>query len=132
MTVLSDRDIMKYLKEGLLKIEPLSIDSISPSGHDLRSAVSTRIEPGSMCLLHSMETVELSPCICGQIFIRSSFAREGLFGSFALVDPGFRGQLTLSISNLGKMPIQIGEGEKIAQLVFMNLLTPSVSPYRGR
>ncbi len=130
--MLSDTDILKYLKEGLLRIEPLALDSISPSGYDLRSATSARVEPKSTILLHTMETVELAPCICGQIFIRSSFAREGLFGSFALVDPGFNGQLTLTISNLGNAPIEINGGEKVAQIVFLNLLTPSAHPYGGR
>jgi len=132
LSILSDGDIINYIEEGLLKIEPFALDSVSPSGYDLRSAISVDIRPKSAVLIHTVETVELSPCICGQIFIRSSFAREGVFGSFAFVDPGFKGQLTLSISNFGDGTIRINAGEKVAQIVFMKLLNPSVHPYDGR
>ncbi|MBC7112795.1 MAG: dCTP deaminase [Candidatus Methanomethyliales bacterium] len=124
--------MIDYVEKGLLKIEPFALDSISPSGYDLRSAISVDIKPKSAILIHTVETVELSPYICGQIFIRSSFAREGVFGSFAFVDPGFKGQLTLSISNFGDGTIRINAGEKVAQIVFMRLINPSVRPYEGK
>ncbi|MGC8936025.1 MAG: dCTP deaminase [Candidatus Methanomethylicaceae archaeon] len=132
MTVLSDADILKFIEEGLLKIEPLDPNSISPAGYDLRSAISKILEPRSTVLINTLEAVELSTYVCGQIFIRSSFAREGLFGSFAFVDPGFRGQLTLSLSNLGDASIDIRAGERIAQIIFLSLLTPTHRPYGGR
>ncbi|MEM2880609.1 MAG: dCTP deaminase [Candidatus Methanomethylicaceae archaeon] len=130
--MLSDADILKYINEGLLRIEPFVLDCMSPSGYDLRSGISTDVEPKTTVLIHTLETVELSSSICGHIFIRSSFAREGIFGSFAFVDPGFKGQLTLSLSNLGDATVKIFAGEKVAQIVFMKLLTPSVRPYGGR
>jgi len=37
--------------------------------------------------------------LVGMLHIRSSLAREGIFASLALVDPGFRGQLTISLFN---------------------------------
>jgi deoxycytidine triphosphate deaminase len=40
--------------------------------------------------------------------------------------------LTLSISNFGDGTIRINADEKVAQIVFMKLLNPSVHPYEGR
>lgn len=134
MTVatLSDRDILAAIDGGKLKIAPFSRDSLSSAGYDLRAGRAFTVPAGRVELLHTMERVEMPDDLAGQLFIRSSFAREGLVGSFALVDPGFRGQLTLAFLNMGKADATVGEGERIAQLVFSRLETPSEKPYSGR
>ena len=132
MTVLSNSDILAHLQSGGLKIEPFASESLSSAGYDLRSGVAVKIMPGGTSLVHTMETVELGPSICGQLFIRSSVAREGLLGSFALVDPGFRGQLTLLLANLGPSAVGIARGERLAQIVFVKLHKVSTKPYSGR
>lgn len=128
----SDSDLASALASGEISITPFSEQSLSSSGYDLRCADDVSIPPGSSALIHTLERVELPPSACAQMFIRSSFAREGLVGSFALIDPGFRGQLTLRIANLGAHPVKIGKGERIAQMVFHRLITPSKKPYSGR
>ncbi len=45
------------------------------------------------------------------------------------VDPGFKGNITLELSNLGKAPIALKPGMRIAQIVFEELKSPSESPY---
>jgi dCTP deaminase len=132
MPAYSDSDIMAAMASGEISISPFAESSLSASGYDLRSAAVATIQPGGSALIHTLERVELPPSVCAQMFIRSSFAREGLVGSFALVDPGFRGQLTLRIANLGAAPVRIGEGERVAQLVFHRLVSPSRRPYAGR
>ncbi len=132
MPVYSDSDIAAALASGEISISPLAESSLSASGYDLRSAAEAVIPPGGSALIHTVERVELPPSVCAQMFIRSSFAREGLVGSFALVDPGFRGQLTLRIANLGSSAVRIGEGERVAQLVFHRLMTSSRKPYAGK
>ena len=132
MTILSDTDILAALKNGDLKIEPFAGASLLSAGYDMRCGLAAEIKAKGHSLIHTMERVEICPSLCGQLFIRSSFAREGLLGSFALVDPGFRGQLTLCIANLGENTVAIGEGERVAQLVFHRLASPSSKPYAGR
>lgn len=132
MATLSDRDILAALKSGAVTIAPFSAPSLSPAGYDLRAGMAYAIPVGKVELVHTMERVELPADIAGQIFIRSSFAREGLVGSFALVDPGFRGQLTLAFLNMGKADAAIAEGERVAQLVLTRLESPAEKPYAGR
>jgi dCTP deaminase len=132
MATLSDCDILGALKSGSMKISPFSAPSLSAAGYDLRAGATFTIPLGKIELVHTMERVELPADIAGQILIRSSFAREGLVGSFALVDPGFRGQLTLAFLNMGKTDVAIAEGERIAQLVLTRLETPAKKPYSGR
>jgi dCTP deaminase len=132
MTVLSDLTILEYIQSGRLLIDPFSQQSLGPSGYDLRSASPLSISPGGHQLAHTLETVEVGSMVCGQLFLRSSFAREGLLGSFALVDPGFRGQLTLSLSNMGSSPIEVDEGERLAQIIFTKLDREPQKTYSGR
>jgi len=132
MGVLSDSEILEYIERGWLRIDPFSEGSLGAAGYDLRSGSPLSLLPGTYCLAHTTERIELSGRICGQLLLRSSFAREGLVGSFALVDPGFRGQLTLSLSNFGPQAISIGEGERLAQVVFMKMSRLPKKSYSGR
>lgn len=132
MTILSDAEILECLCSGELRIDPFSDKSLSPAGYDLRNGASTAIDVGKQSLLRTMERLEMGPSICGQIYIRSSFAREGLVGSFAFIDPGFKGQLTLAFINMGISRVEIAEGERIAQVVFNKMGSSSSKPYSGR
>jgi dCTP deaminase len=132
LATLSDGDILAALKTGAIKIAPFSEASLSPAGYDLRAGRTFTIPLRKVELLYTMERIELPADLSGQIFMRSSFAREGLVGSFALVDPGFRGQLTLTFLNMGKADVAIAEGERIAQLVLTRLESPAKKPYSGR
>lgn len=132
MSVYSDTDLTSALASGEISISPFAESSLSSSGYDLRCADEVSIVPGFSALIHTVERVELPASVCAQMFIRSSFAREGLVGSFALIDPGFRGQLTLRIANLGPNAVKIGKGERVAQMVFHRLISPSKKPYAGK
>ena len=132
LTILSDIDIIECLHNGDLKIAPFCESSLTAAGYDLSSSSTLLIHPLEQGLIHTIEHLELGPSLCGQIYIRSSFAREGLLGSFAFIDPGFKGQLTLSLVNLGASTVQIGERERIAQVVFSRTGSPSSRPYSGR
>ncbi len=83
-------------------------------------------------LVASMERVELSNRIVGFLHLRSSLAREGLFASLALVDPGFRGQLTVSLYNSGDSAVHLAKGERFIQLSLLRLGKPAINKYAGR
>jgi deoxycytidine triphosphate deaminase len=61
----------------------------------------------------------------------SSLGRLGLIvhATAGFVDPGFRGSLTLEITNLTRVPIVLWPGKPIAQLSFMALDRPAERPY---
>jgi dCTP deaminase len=62
---------------------------------------------------------------------KSSLGRLGLIvhATAGFVDPGFRGTLTLEITNLTRVPIKLYAGLLIAQLSFMALDGPAQRPY---
>ena len=129
--MLSYEEILEYLKRGDIKIAPFEISCLNPAGYDLRSSGEIVIKPKQHELAATFETVELGLNVMASLHIRSSLAREGLIGSFAVVDPGFRGELTLNLHNDGQGEITIGKGEPIVQIVFQKLGTPARRGYSG-
>ena len=129
--MLSDEEILEHLKRGEIKITPFETSCLNPAGYDLRSSSEVVIKPKQYELAATLETVELGLKVMASLHIRSSLAREGVIGSFAVVDPGFRGQLTLNLHNVGEREITIREGEPIVQMVFHKLGSIARKGYSG-
>jgi dCTP deaminase len=89
------------------------------------------IHPGEFVLGRTLETVEIPDNIVSRIEGKSSIGRLGLIvhATAGFVDPGFRGSLTLEITNLTRVPIKLYAGLPIAQLSFMALDAPAERPY---
>jgi dCTP deaminase len=89
------------------------------------------IHPGEFVLGRTQEWVELPDDLVARIEGKSSLGRLGLIvhATAGFVDPGWRGTLTLEITNLTRVPIVLWPGKPIAQLSFMTLDAPAERPY---
>jgi dCTP deaminase len=89
------------------------------------------IHPGEFILGRTLEWVELPDDVVSRIEGKSSIGRLGLIvhATAGFVDPGFKGTLTLEITNLTRIPIKLYAGLPIAQLSFMALDAPAERPY---
>jgi dCTP deaminase len=89
------------------------------------------IHPGEFALGRTQEYVEIPDDIVSRIEGKSSLGRLGLIvhATAGFVDPGFKGTLTLEITNLTRVPIKLYTGLPIAQLSFMTLDAPAEQPY---
>jgi dCTP deaminase len=89
------------------------------------------IHPGEFCLGRTHEWVELPDDLVARIEGKSSLGRLGLIvhATAGFVDPGWKGTLTLEITNLTRVPIILWPGKPIAQLSFMTLDRPAERPY---
>jgi dCTP deaminase len=89
------------------------------------------IHPGEFVLGRTLEHVELPDDLVSRIEGKSSVGRLGLIvhATAGFVDPGFKGTLTLEITNLTRVPIILWPGKPIAQLSFMTLDRPAERPY---
>jgi dCTP deaminase len=128
---LSDREIATAIKTGQLSISP-GIAKSNPAGVDLRVDRNLILGPRQQRLAATAERVELSENFLGILHIRSSLAREGVIASLALVDPGFRGQLTVSLYNAGDRSVRLRKGERFIQLSLFRLGRPPTHKYTGR
>jgi dCTP deaminase len=89
------------------------------------------IHPGEFVLGRTEEWVELPEDVVARIEGKSSLGRLGLIvhATAGFVDPGWKGTLTLEITNLTRVPIKLWPGLPIAQLSFMALDRPAERPY---
>src|SRR5438034_11390507 len=128
---LSDTEITSAIKTGQIRIRP-RIAELNPAGVDLRIDRDLELNPGQQRLAATLERVELSENFLGILHIRSSLAREGIVASLALVDPGFRGQLTVSLHNAGDRLVSLRKGERFIQLSLLRLGMPARHSYVGK
>lgn len=89
------------------------------------------VHPGEFLLGTTLETLKVPSNLVARIEGRSSYARLGLIPHAAagFVDPGFEGQITLEIQNLGNVPITIYPEDRICQVVFETMTSEAENPY---
>ena len=81
------------------------------------------LHPGSLALVPTLEWVALPFDLQGVVTARSSWAREGLnIATATIVNPGYRGIITLELANFGEIPIRLYPGLRLAQIAFYELL----------
>jgi dCTP deaminase len=89
------------------------------------------LHPGEFVLGSTFEFVTLPNDIAARLEGKSSLGRLGLLthSTAGFVDPGFRGHVTLELSNTATLPIKLWPGMKIGQLCFFQLSSESENPY---
>jgi dCTP deaminase len=89
------------------------------------------LHPGDFVLGTTKERVEVPPDLVAQVEGRSSLGRLAVVvhATAGFVDPGYRGQITLELSNLGTAPVALTPGMRISQIVFTELKSPATRPY---
>jgi dCTP deaminase len=92
------------------------------------------LHPGEFVLASTLEKVELSPHLAARLEGKSSLGRLGLVvhSTAGWIDPGFRGTVTLELSNVSRLPIRLHPGMRIGQLCLFYLLSPARRPYGTR
>ena len=55
--------------------------------------------------------------LAGTLRCRSSFGRRGILLGAGFVDPGFRGQLTLCLTNLGSDDLIVKKNDRVVQMI---------------
>lgn len=89
------------------------------------------LHPGEFVLGSTFEFVTLPNDVAARLEGKSSLGRLGLLthSTAGFVDPGFKGHVTLELSNTATLPIKLWPGMKIGQLCFFKLTSPSEFPY---
>jgi dCTP deaminase len=89
------------------------------------------LHPGEFVLGTTIERVELPDDLVARLEGKSSLGRLGLLihSTAGFIDAGYRGHLTLELSNVANLPITLYPGMKIGQISLFQLSTPARSPY---
>lgn len=154
MTVLSAQSIKLCVEGGSITIAPFEPVSKTFKGmsygltgagydirlgriqHPLRDKVSVDrywIQPdGKLVLAAAMEYLEIPRDLQVQVKDKSSWARKGLAVQNTVIEPDWKGYLTLELTNHGRNALELCAGMPIAQLVFYQLDQPTALPYQGK
>ena len=89
------------------------------------------LHPGEFVLGQVLEWVELPDNLVSRLEGKSSLGRLGLLihSTAGYVDPGWKGNLTLELSNVANLPIALYYGMKIGQISFFRMSSPVERPY---
>jgi dCTP deaminase len=89
------------------------------------------LHPGEFILGSTLEHVEVPADLVARLEGKSSLGRIGLLihSTAGYVDPGWKGHLTLELSNVSNLPITLYYRMKIGQLSFLMLSTPAEHLY---
>lgn len=129
------------LGEEFLEFQRANIPCIHPNKQqEVEEYVSERyVKPGEEFILHpgdfvlgtTKERVEIPDDLIAHVEGRSSLGRLAIVvhATAGLCDPGYRGQITLELSNLGTAPVALTPGMRISQLTFTELTSPAKRPY---
>ncbi len=89
------------------------------------------LHPGEFVLGSTLEHVEVPADLVARLEGKSSLGRVGLLihSTAGYVDPGWKGRLTLELSNVSNLPITLYFRMKIGQISFLRLSTPAEHLY---
>jgi dCTP deaminase len=89
------------------------------------------LHPGEFVLGQTLEWVELPDDLVARLEGKSSLGRLGLLihSTAGYVDPGWKGNLTLELSNVANLPIALYHGMRIGQISFFRMSSPVERPY---
>jgi len=85
---------------------------------------------GKFTLASAMEEFEMPFDLVGVVHDKSSWARRGLAVFNTVIEPGWRGYLTLELVHHGWQPLHIKAGSGIAQVIFSQIAEPAA--YSGK
>ena len=127
----------RYAPKDYVIIEPTEDNYSMPRratqravGYDLFATKDEVIRPLDRKLIGTGIKLKMPGGMEGQIRSRSGLASK--YGVFVLnspgtVDPDYRGEIKVLLANMGHLPFDISEGDRIAQLVFSRYETPSLN-----
>lgn len=105
---------------------------LSSAGYDIRSIATISVPAGGFILAGAMEMFKLRGDIIGFVHDKSTWARRGLVVQNTVLEPGWKGFLTLELTNHSQEEVTVNEGDPIAQIVFHWLDDMTMQPYFGK
>jgi len=156
--MLSDKDLLKLIKENKLVIEPFSERSLGCASIDLSlgdsfckytNKIDTHsknikfvrfkkkkivLEPNQFILATTLETVHIQNGYYGFIETRGNFSRAGISISCddGHIDPGTNGKITLEIKNNNNVSVLLYVGDFLCQLFIFKLSSFCRKVYSGK
>lgn len=105
---------------------------LSAAGYDIRIAEDINLFCGDFKLASSLEHFNMPDDVLAYVKDKSTWARQGLAVQNTVIEPGWKGYLTLEITNHSTWEIKLLKGMPIAQIIFHKLDFATEQPYEGK
>ena len=109
------RFVFKALRDGVKEPKRAHLND---AGYDVEMPDKVVLHPGKNVIPMGFSII-LPPGVCALLTPRSSWMGK-LVNSAVPIDPGYSGEWHLCVNNLTGEDITIEQGERIAQIVFLN------------
>jgi dUTP pyrophosphatase len=123
--------VVRLLPDAILPTRAYEGDA----GFDLYAAESRRLEPGERAQVATGIAVEIPPGRAGLVLPRSGLAAKHgitLVNAPGLIDSGYRGELRVLLLNTDQTAAcELVAGDRIAQLVLIDVVTPELEEVAG-
>lgn len=145
--ILGDDAIRAAVADGRICITPFDDALVQPASYEVtlapdlvvwdsagntsaRRVASHVLMPGRFILASTVQRVALPRDIAARVEGKSSWGRRGLLihATAGWIDPGFEGDITLELKNIGPEPMTLRAGGRIGQLCFLQT-TGASRPY---
>lgn len=126
-------EFLVYHRAQFTVLDPRDPDNIAAAMTRVHVARNSAfvLHPGEFALGTTMERVRMPPDLVGMVDGRSSIGRLAVVvhATAGLIDPGFQGQITLELSNIGALPVKLYPGMRVCQIVLHTMTSPAELPY---
>jgi len=159
--ILSDFDLLNYIRNRRLVVEPFDMEIVRENGLDLRlgnefcefvdsdrvvdvskpmdissmyrcyKADEYVLKPRRRYLLTTLEYIKVPPELMAFVELRSTLARLGLIIPPTIIDGGFEGNVTIEVES-STFPLKLRSGMRFLHVIFAKVTTPITKPYNGR
>jgi dCTP deaminase len=98
---------------------------------DIKEGEAFVLQAGEFALGSTFERVRVPDDLVARVEGRSSIGRIAIVvhATAGFIDPGFDGEITLELSNLGRCAVKLYPGMRISQVVFHTMTSPAERPY---
>ena len=101
-------------------------EHLEDAGLDLRTPIGFVIEPNTAVVIDTKVHIEVPYGFAGLLVSKSGLNVKNGITSTGLIDPGYTGSICVKLYNHGKEAYEFKAGDKISQLVFISMITPSL------
>jgi len=109
-------EVAEWMHQGLL--DPAQDNSGKLARSTVRPDDGFVMSPGAFVLAHTVETLDIPANVVAIVHDKSTYARLGIAVQNTVLEPGWRGQVTLEITNHAPLPVKLYPGRGIAQILF--------------
>jgi dUTP pyrophosphatase len=127
--------IPKYQTDGAagVDIHAVTLDMFASAGvdgvfRDNMGAVAIVLQPGAVAKVPTGLAFAIPAGFEGQLRPRSSTSAKGLLVHLGTIDSDYRGEVAIQVQNLTSAPVEIKNGDRLAQIVFAEVARATIQP----